>query len=137
MKLPVLDKFCFCLSLEVGGYIIGWFNIISGLFSVLLISILLTVIITVSEEKREEYLGTFYKNLHNMTTHGMDEKPSIGKLFNFKASACNFSNFLISAGIYFNLIVGIMFGIINVLAGILLILGIRSVRHQISHSSPF
>ncbi|CAG9797902.1 unnamed protein product [Chironomus riparius] len=118
MKLPVLDKFCFCLSLEVGGYIIGWFNIISGLFSVLLISILLTVIITVSEEKREEYLGTFYKNLHNMTTHGMDENPSI-------------------AGIYFNLIVGIMFGIINVIAGILLIHGIRSVKHQISHSSSF
>lgn len=82
IKLPVLDKFCFCCSLEIGGYIIGWFNVISGLFSVLLISILLTVILTVSEEKRELYFGKFFKDLQNRTDDksGVIVKPSMGKL---------------------------------------------------------
>ena len=117
MRLPVLDKFCFCCSLEIGGYIIGWFNVITGLFYVLLTSILLTYFITDSDEKREEFFG--------MTNN----RFSMGKLINLEVSF-EFHSFLISAGIYFNLIAGIVFGIINVVAGALLILGIRSVRQD-------
>jgi len=122
MRLLVLDKFCFCCSLEIGGYIIGWFNVITGLFYVLLTSILLTVIITISDEKREEYFGMILKNGQDRT----NLQPSMGKLVILEVSF-QFPIFIFSAGIYFNLIAGIVFGIINVIAGTLLILGIRSV----------